>query len=163
MPRYLIERTFQDGLALPAGTEGADACRDVVERNALDGVTWIHSYVSDDRRRTFCIYDGPSPEAIRKTARRNGLPVNTITAVRVLDEATSSIDVATEGRVQRGLARLLAGRTSLVIAHRLSTIQGADRVVVLEAGRVVEQGSPAELRAAGGPYAQLEAESERVA
>jgi ABC-type multidrug transport system fused ATPase/permease subunit len=83
--------------------------------------------------------------------------------ILVLDEATSSIDVATEARVQRGLARLLAGRTSLVIAHRVSTIRGADRVVVLEAGRVVEQGPPAELRAAGGQYAQLEAESERVA
>ena len=83
--------------------------------------------------------------------------------ILVLDEATSSIDVATEGRVQRGLGRLLAGRTSLVIAHRLSTIQGADRVVVLDAGRVVEQGSPAALRAAEGHYARLEAESERVA
>jgi ATP-binding cassette subfamily B protein len=82
--------------------------------------------------------------------------------ILVLDEATSSIDVATEARVQRGLARLLAGRTSLVIAHRLSTIQGADRVVVLEHGHVVEQGSPEELRAAGGHYAQLEAESERL-
>jgi ABC-type multidrug transport system fused ATPase/permease subunit len=82
--------------------------------------------------------------------------------ILVLDEATSSIDIATEARVQRGLARLLAGRTALVIAHRVSTIRGADRVVVLDAGRVVEQGSPAELRAAGGHYAQLEAESERV-
>ena len=83
--------------------------------------------------------------------------------ILMLDEATSSIDVATEARVQRGLARLLAGRTSLVIAHRLSTIRGADRVVVLQGGRVVERGSPAELRAAGGHYAQLEAESERLA
>jgi len=83
--------------------------------------------------------------------------------ILVLDEATSSIDAATEARVQRGLARLLAGRTSLVIAHRLSTIQGADRVVVLEAGRVVEQGPPAELRAADGHFAQLEAASESLA
>jgi len=83
--------------------------------------------------------------------------------ILVLDEATSSIDVATEARVQRGLARLLAGRTSLVIAHRLSTIRGADHVVVLETGRVAEQGSPADLRAAGGHYARLEAESERLA
>jgi ABC-type multidrug transport system fused ATPase/permease subunit len=83
--------------------------------------------------------------------------------ILVLDEATSSIDVATEGRVQRGLARLLAGRTALVIAHRVSTIRGADRVVVLDGGRVIEQGSPADLRAAGGHYARLEAESERVA
>jgi ATP-binding cassette subfamily B protein len=83
--------------------------------------------------------------------------------ILVLDEATSSIDVATEARVQHGLARLLAGRTSLVIAHRLSTIRGADRVVVLAGGRVVEQGSPQELRQAGGHFAQLEAESERLA
>ena len=83
--------------------------------------------------------------------------------ILVLDEATSSIDAATEARVQSGLARLLAGRTSLVIAHRLSTIQGADRVVVLEAGRVVEQGPPAELRAADGHFAQLEAASESMA
>src|SRR5205085_11487363 len=76
--------------------------------------------------------------------------------ILVLDEATSSIDVATESRVQRGLARLLAGRTSLVIAHRLTTIRGADHVVVLDGGRVIEQGSPEELRAAGGHYAQLE-------
>ena len=81
----------------------------------------------------------------------------------MLDEATSSIDVATESRVQRGLARLLAGRTSLIIAHRLSTIRGADRVAVLDSGRVVEEGSPQELRAAGGHYARLEAESERRA
>jgi ATP-binding cassette subfamily B protein len=83
--------------------------------------------------------------------------------ILVLDESTSSIDVATEARVQRGLARLLGGRTSLVIAHRLSTIRGADRVVVLQSGRVVEQGSPQDLRAAGGHFAQLEAESERLA
>ena len=60
----------------------------------------------------------------------------------MLDDATSSIDVATEARVQRGLARLLAGRTSLVIAHRLSTIRGADHVVVLEAGHVVSSRAP---------------------
>jgi ABC-type multidrug transport system fused ATPase/permease subunit len=83
--------------------------------------------------------------------------------ILMLDEATSSIDAATEARVQRGLDRLMAGRTSLVIAHRLSTIRGADRVVVLEAGRIVEQGSPAALRAAGGHYAKLQAESERLA
>ncbi|MFL5831553.1 MAG: ABC transporter ATP-binding protein [Solirubrobacteraceae bacterium] len=82
--------------------------------------------------------------------------------ILILDEATSSIDVATEARVQRGLARLLAGRTALVIAHRVSTIRGADRVVVLDGGRIVEQGPPADLRAAGGHYAQLEAESERM-
>jgi len=48
-------------------------------------VTWIHSYVTTDKKKTFCIYDGPTPEAIRRVARRNGLPVDSITEVRVLD------------------------------------------------------------------------------
>jgi hypothetical protein len=85
MPRYVIERTFPTGLGIPGGAEGADACRDVIERNELDSVTWIHSYVSDDHSKTFCIYDAPSPEAIRKTAADLTLPIDAITEVRVLD------------------------------------------------------------------------------
>jgi hypothetical protein len=85
MPRYLIERTFPDGLALPVNAEGAQAALGVVGRNAEDGVTWIHSYVSPDKRKTFCIYDAPTPEAIRRVAQRNSLPVDRITEVRVLD------------------------------------------------------------------------------
>jgi hypothetical protein len=85
MPRYLVERTFPDGFRLPTDGEGARRYLDVVERNADDGVTWLHSYVSDDRTRAFCVYDGPSPEAIRKNAVRNRLPVDRITHVRVLD------------------------------------------------------------------------------
>ena len=57
----------------------------VVERNAEEGVTWVHSYVSADKRTTFCVYDAPTPEAIRKTAARNDLPVDQITQVQVLD------------------------------------------------------------------------------
>ena len=53
--------------------------------NAADGVNWVHSYVSDDKKRSFCVYDGPSPEAIRRTATKNGLPVDKITEVSVLD------------------------------------------------------------------------------
>jgi hypothetical protein len=60
-------------------------CRAVVERNSEEGVTWVHSYVSTDKRTTFCIYDAPTPEAVRKTAARNDLPVDQITEVRVLD------------------------------------------------------------------------------
>jgi hypothetical protein len=56
-----------------------------VERNAEEGVTWISSFVSEDKTRTFCIYDAPSPRALRKTASRNELPVDQITRVRVLD------------------------------------------------------------------------------
>ena len=85
MPRYLIEREFPEGLSIPQNDSGAAACRQIVDNNAEDLVTWIHSYVSPDRRRSFCIYDGPTPEAIRRAAGRNRLPITQITEVRVLD------------------------------------------------------------------------------
>jgi hypothetical protein len=85
MPRYLVERTFPDGLQIPVDDGGAQACLGVVGRNADQGVTWVHSYVSDDKTRTYCVYDAPSPEAIRATASANSLPVDRITAVSVLD------------------------------------------------------------------------------
>ena len=75
--------------------------------------------------------------------------------ILILDEATSNVDVHTEGRIEAGLRRLLAGRTAIVIAHRLSTIQGAGRIIVLDHGRVVEQGTHDELLEAGGAYARL--------
>jgi uncharacterized protein DUF4242 len=79
MPRYLVERIFAD-----AWSVGPDGCRRIVEQNA-DGVTWLQSLVSDDGRKTYCVYEAPSPEAIRKSAARNGLPVDSITSIRVLD------------------------------------------------------------------------------
>jgi predicted amidohydrolase YtcJ len=85
MPRYLVERTFPDGLSIPPNAEGRKTVQSVVENNATGGVTWVHSYVEPDRRRTFCIYDAPTPEAIRKVAARNRLPVDRITEVTVLD------------------------------------------------------------------------------
>lgn len=85
MPRYLVERTFADGLEIPTTDDGAKVCLGVVGNNADVGVTWVHSYVTDDKTKTFCIYDGPNPEAIRAAATSNGLPVDSISAVSVLD------------------------------------------------------------------------------
>jgi len=85
MPRYLVERTFPGGLEIPQDASGVQACLNVVDGNAGHQVTWVHSYVSPDHEKTFCIYDGPHPEAIRAAATTNGLPVDTITEVSVLD------------------------------------------------------------------------------
>ena len=85
MPRYIVQRTFPEGLQISVDEDGADLCREVIEHNAQEGVTWISSFVSEDKTRTFCVYEAPTPEAIRKTAIRNELPVDEITQVRVLD------------------------------------------------------------------------------
>ena len=85
MPRYLVERTFPEGLNIPINEQGEAIFGQVILNNAEDGVTWIHSYISQDKIKTYCAYDAPSPEAIRRTARRNNLPIDRITEVRVLD------------------------------------------------------------------------------
>jgi hypothetical protein len=85
MPRFLVERTFPEGLEIPVNDQGAAACLAVVDNNSYDGVTWVHSYVTGDKKKTFCIYDAPSPEAIVAAARLNNLPVDVITQVSVLD------------------------------------------------------------------------------
>ena len=84
MPRYMIERSFPEGLNVPVNADGATALRAIVDTNSEQGVTWVHSYVSADKMRTFCIYDAPTPEAIREVAERNALPVSSITEVSVL-------------------------------------------------------------------------------
>ncbi|MDN6202058.1 MAG: ATP-binding cassette domain-containing protein, partial [Micrococcaceae bacterium] len=86
--------------------------------------------------------------AIARTILRNP-------RILVLDEATSALDNTTEAQVQAALDRLSEGRTTVTIAHRLSTVERADQLVVLDAGRIVERGSPADLRSADGPFARL--------
>ena len=101
MPRYVVERTFPDGWYVPAGHEGRETCLAVVERNADEGVTWLHSYVTDDGTKSFCIYEAPSPEAIRKTAVRNDLSVDRITQVHVLDPSAYDGAIAPTQRSER--------------------------------------------------------------
>lgn len=85
MHRYVVERTFPNGLNIPINNVGKDICAGVVSNNAADQVTWVMSYVSENKKKTFCIYDAPSAAAIRKAARINKLPVDKITEVTVLD------------------------------------------------------------------------------
>ena len=75
--------------------------------------------------------------------------------ILLLDEATSALDTESEAQVQAALSRLMAGRTTILIAHRLSTVRGADRIHVIDKGRIVETGDHAALVAAGGLYARL--------
>jgi hypothetical protein len=85
MSRFVVERTFPDGLVIPITSDGAKLCQTVVQNNTEEQVTWVTSYVSLDHTKTFCVYDGPSQEAIRRAATANGLPIDTIAEVRVLD------------------------------------------------------------------------------
>lgn len=85
MPRYLVEHAFPDGWQMPTDAPGAERPRRGEGRDAEECVTRLSSFVSDDKRRTFCVYDAPTPEAIRRTAARSDLPVERITRIRVLD------------------------------------------------------------------------------
>ena len=85
MPRYLVQRTFPAGLRFPTDATGRQAVTGIVSANLGHEVTWVHSYVSDDDRTTWCVYDAPSPEAIRLAANANELPVDQIHRVSVLD------------------------------------------------------------------------------
>lgn len=84
MPRYLIERTFFEGMSLPFSGRGRPTRQGFIANNTLEGVIWVQSYVDPDCQKSFCIYDAPTPAALRRAAQRNGLPVDRITEVRLL-------------------------------------------------------------------------------
>jgi Nickel responsive protein SCO4226-like len=85
MPRYIIERTLSKSVNILVNNGGDNDYGNVVSNNMECNATWLHSYISDDKKKTFCIYDAPSPEAVRKAAGKNKFPIDKITEVRVLD------------------------------------------------------------------------------
>jgi hypothetical protein len=84
MPRYLVERTFYDGSTLPGPNRDEQAYLLFIENNNLEGVTWIDSFITSGGKRSYCIYEAPAPEALRRASQRNGLPVDRITEVQAL-------------------------------------------------------------------------------
>ena len=85
MPRYLVERTYPDQFIISINLDGVQVCQSIIDNDAVEQVTWLHSYVTHDKRKSFCVCDAPSPEAVRRAAQRNGQPVDRITEVRVFD------------------------------------------------------------------------------
>ncbi len=85
MKRYVVERSFPEGLNIPMDEKGCRIVQGVISKNNDAHVTWIQSYVSADKKKTFCIYEAPSPEAIRKAAKENNTPVDKITEINVLN------------------------------------------------------------------------------
>lgn len=85
MHRYLVERSFAPGSDPPIPVPGEPARAALIEAHEACGVSWVRSYVTSDQRRSYCIVDGPSPEAVRWAARASGLPVDRISEVSVLE------------------------------------------------------------------------------
>jgi hypothetical protein len=85
MPRYLVERSYPDGFTLPGPGSVAQDRENFFENNLLDGVTWLVTYVVEGQKKSYCVYDAPNPEALRRAAQRNGLPIDRISEVRILD------------------------------------------------------------------------------
>lgn len=85
MPRYLVERTYPDQFPIALDRDGLQRCRGIIANDGQEQVTWLHSYVTLDRSKSICVCDAPSPEAVRRAAQRNALPIDRITEVRVFD------------------------------------------------------------------------------
>lgn len=85
MPRYLIERTFQEHFGIPGQQDSDQVRMRFIENNTLHDVVWVQSYVSPDRKKSYCIYEAPAPEALRRAALENHLPVDRIVEVDALE------------------------------------------------------------------------------
>ncbi|HWN32752.1 MAG TPA: ABC transporter ATP-binding protein [Pseudonocardia sp.] len=155
---YLFDGSIEDNIRLGAPGATTEQVRDAARRARVDPIAarlpegWA-SRVGEGGR---LLSGGERQRVAIARALVKDAPIV------LLDEATSALDAENEAAVHEALAELGRGRTLLVIAHRLSTIAGADRIAVLDGGRVVEHGGHAELLAAGGRYARLWAERERA-
>ena len=146
----LFDESLRDNILM-----GRPSASDADLTAALDAAN-VSNFLDD--QRTLDSPVGPRGSALSGGQRQRVAIARALlrdAPVLLLDEATSALDSASERLVQDALDRLSAGRTTLVIAHRLSTIRNADKIVVMEAGRVVEQGSHDQLMAGGGAYARL--------
>jgi ATP-binding cassette subfamily B protein len=148
---YLFNTTVRENLLLgrPEASD-ADLSRAARQANALEFVESLpDGYETTIGERGFHLSGGQRQRLALARAVLKDAPV------LILDEATSHLDAVSERQVHAALEELMRGRTTLVIAHRLSTVRRADRIVVLDDGAVVEQGTHEELLARGGTYAQL--------
>ena len=91
MPRYLIEREWPAGSDAAASEWGTEQCGEIVDANLEEGVIWIVSYIDRALDRTFCLYEAPTPEAVRAASGRSGLPIKRITEVRILEPETRTL------------------------------------------------------------------------
>ena len=148
---FLFSGTIRDNIAYgrpdASDAEVEEAARAVGAHDFIAGLAGGYLHVVTERGRSL---SAGQRQLIALARARLVDPV-----VLLLDEATSNLDLATEGRVQRAMGLVARGRTTFVIAHRLPTAASADRIVVIDDGRVVEQGTHGELLAAGGRYAEL--------
>jgi ATP-binding cassette, subfamily B, multidrug efflux pump len=148
---WLFGGTIRDNLAYgnPDATEAQ--IREAAE------VTYVDRFVQSlpDGYQTVINDEGDNISAGEKQLMTIARAFLADPSILILDEATSSVDTRTEVLIQEAMNRLRSNRTSFVIAHRLSTIRGADMILVMDGGRIVEQGNHDDLIAAGGPYAEL--------